>query len=167
MLSKSSRGFTVVKLLIVLVLISSLVIGVLINGSRGVQQADTGSYARRMVSALRAARQKAIAEGQSVALVLPTESGSKPHSQSYNLASGHQPRITEVVNLASEHPRSCASVPVLSGDSILDRGLEPTNGEVFDLASWVISGELEEDFVFCFVPDGRLLTNDLPLRDGD
>ena len=149
-----------------MVLMVSLVAGVFVNGSRGVQQADTGSYARRLATALRTCRQQALTEGQPVAFVLPTSSGSRPHSQSYYQATGHRPRIVRSFNLANEHPRICASVPVLSGTSVIDRGAVATNGNDFNLAAWVISGNLQEDFIFCFTPDGRLLTNDLPMEDG-
>ena len=165
--TRTSRGFTVIELMIVLVLVASLIIGSFLYGNQGVQRADSGAYARRMMSALRACRQQAITEGQPVAFVLPSDSGSRPHSQSYYLASGHRPRVTEVTNLVGEHPNICASVPVLGENAFIDRGQEPTNGESFDLASWVITGGLEDEFVFCFTSDGRLLTNDLPLNDGE
>lgn len=161
------RAFTLVEVLIVVVLLTTLVASVLVNGSGGVSRADTKAYAQNLSSALVAARQEAITSSQPVAFVIPSQAGTRPHSQSFYLVSGVNPTIKKVTSLAGEHPKVCSVVGVLFAGSSLSAKPLSTNAAEFDFVAWLGASGAENDYVFCFLPDGSLLTNDLPFHDGE
>ena len=164
--SQFRRGFSVVELLIVMSLLVALMVGVFINGSRGIQQAGTRSLADIAAATFREARQRAITEGHPVAVMLPTDGGSRPHSQGYGIIEGDVPVITSVGNFAGEYPNACLAVGLTNANAVIDRPQLALASESFDFAAWAIASGHSEDYLFCFLPDGSLVTNDLPLFDG-
>lgn len=161
-----ANGFSLVEILIVLVIFSAFIMAALLNGSQGIKQADTKGVADIVAASLRAARQQAMTSSVPVALVIPSGDGTKPHSQSFYLVTGQNPHLESVTNLAPEHPNTCLAVGLTSEPSILDSSSLATNAESFDFRSWFIASEIQSDYTFCFLPDGSLVTNDLPVTDG-
>lgn len=163
---RSRAGFTVAEMMIVLVLLVTMVVGALISGRKGLEQADTKALADILVASLRAARQQAITEGHPVSLVLPSDSGTKPHSQGFLIVEGHAPLLTSAHSFASEHPDSCLAVGIVDAAASVDKPQLALAGDSFDFPSWVAASGRGSDYIFCFLPDGSLVTNDLPLSAG-
>lgn len=164
--ARAPRGFTVVELLIVMSLLVALMVGAFINGRKGIEQAGTRSLSDIVAATFREVRQRAITEGQPVAVMLPSENGSRPHSQGYGIIEGDVPALTSVESFASEHPTSCLAVRLTNATPVVDKPQLALAGESFDFAAWAIASNHTEDYLFCFLPDGSLVTNDLPLFDG-
>jgi type II secretory pathway pseudopilin PulG len=156
----------VVEMMIVMVLMSAFIVAALVNGAMGVKQADTSGVAEIFASNLRAARQQAVTRSIPVAVVIPSQAGSRPHSQSFYQVTGDNPRISSVTNLAPEHPGTCLAAGVVLPASIIQKTELANSSQKFDFPVWLASAGLEKDYVFCFLPDGTVTTNDLPLADG-
>jgi WD40-like Beta Propeller Repeat len=152
--------------MIVLVLLLTLVVGALLSGQKGLVQADTKAVADMIAAELSAARQQAITEGQPVAFAIPSENGAKPHSQGYGIIEGYTPSLASVKSFAAEHPNTCVAVGVIGPGSTIGKPELALVGQSFDLVPWLVASGADKDYVFCFLPDGSLVTNDLPLYSG-
>ena len=155
-----------IELAITVILIVTLAT-LFIRSQKGNRPADTRALAQRVAAELNAARQRATTEGFPVAVIVPSQGGTRPHAQSLYRAEGHQPRIVSVANFANEHPRSCVAAGVLYPTSTIDQPFLATNNADFDLVAWVGATGLESDYIFCFTPSGALVTNDLPTYEGN
>ncbi len=168
------RGLTLFELVMTISLAALMVGGTLLAMRKPMAQAGSRAVAEQVAEFLRGARQQALAEQLPVAVLLPTEDGANPCSQSVALARGEsQPQITRVLNFARENPTTVLFVgtypstgtwtldaPDLAETNFWGAGYGPADPP---LVRWV---NTRRDFVFLFTPRGSVLTNNIPNLNG-
>ncbi|MFA7480859.1 MAG: hypothetical protein WC314_10170 [Vulcanimicrobiota bacterium] len=165
---KSSVGFTLIEIIFTLTL-TVILVGISLQVlNPGKSKAPVQSMAAVLAQEFRSARQLAVAGGHPVAVGLPTDDGANPRSASlYRLEGWNKPVVTTSRNYSGEYPGVVFLAARWPGPAFSE-GLAPSplsKFEVFDLAEWLPPG-YENDYVFCFTPDGGLVTNQLPALDG-
>ncbi|MEW6284265.1 MAG: GspH/FimT family pseudopilin, partial [Candidatus Eremiobacterota bacterium] len=160
------RGFSLVEMLLVLLLVALLATLGLVSGGGSRERGGTMAAAEALAGELRAARQRAISEQTPVAVCLPSENGSKPHTQAlYVLAGESLPRVGRVVDLSREVPGTylAAGFYPLSGGLSWSRtplaAVRP-----FDATAWALP--FPADPLLLFTPSGQVQSN-LPHVDGE
>lgn len=169
------RGLSLFELVMTVSLAALMVGGTLLAMRKPMAQAGSRAVAEQVAEFLRSARQQAVAEQVPVAVILPTDNGAYPCSQSVALARGEaQPHVTRVLDFARENPRTVLFVgtyPTSTGTWTLETpDLAETNfwGTGYaavdpPLVRWV---NARQDFVFLFTPRGSVLTNNIPNLNG-
>lgn len=162
------RGFSLIEL-VVAVGIAALLLGLaLLNTRSAGSGAQTRAVAEILADELRAARQRALATGTPVAVAVPSQGNTVPHSRSIYLLEGPSPpRLTRVVTF-----RDYPDAVVFVGSWPVTAGLVPTASkpalaskwEDFDLASW--QAPEPDDHLFVFTPDGAATSNGRARFDG-
>lgn len=159
-----ARGFSLMELMVALSLGALL----MTMGFTGLNKAKTSGGSRGLATAVagefRLAREKAIAKGSPVAVVV-----REGVSQSLFFLEGETlPVVTRTVNYEGDYPYGAICSPTYAGPSF---GAEaPVPGSKSDawkarLASWLPS-EYTNDSVFMFTPNGSVVTNGVPSAQG-
>lgn len=118
-----------------------------------------------------AARQLAIASGRPVALGIPTGGGTIPAATSvYRLEGWNKPLITAVRDFRGDYPRLSFLAARWAGPTFTE-GLEPSGMskyKLFNLDHWLqnVPNDVNKDYIFCFTPDGGLVSNKQPATGG-
>jgi len=165
-----SRGFTFIEMMVTLGLVV-LMLGIsLFAMKRGDSKVSTVGLAAAVADEMRAARMLAISSGHPVALGIPTNNGSTPVANSlYRLEGWNVPRVTWSVGYGGDYPdlgfAACRWSP--ASGTFTNGAAAPLLSKVtgFDLNSWAPTDN-QSDSLFCFTPDGGLITNNLPALDG-
>lgn len=159
-----ARGFSLIELMVAMVL-TVLLLGM---GFTGLNKARTSGSSRGLATAVaaefRLAREKAIAKGSPVAVVLPEGVG---RSLSF-LEGDTLPAVTRTVNYSGDYPNGAIAVATYPGPAFDDR-LEIPGSKSDEwksrLPQW-LPADFRRDRVFMFTPNGTVVTNDLPAADG-
>lgn len=160
----SSRGFSLIELMVAIVLVTIM----LSMGFTGLNKARTAGNSRGLATAVasefRLAREKAIAKGSPVAVVIaPGVTRSL-----FFLEGDTLPVITRTVNFAGDYPHGAIAVATYDGPTF--SGPVSIPGSKSDewaaqMATWLPSAY--DDFkVFMFTPNGSVVTNNLPAAEG-
>ncbi len=167
--SSGSRGFTLIEVLFTLVLFGLLTGLSLYTLKPANSKAPTRGMALALEEELAAARQLAISSGHPVALGIPTESGSAPAASSvYRLEGWNLPTITWSKGFAGDYPEVGFAAARWAGGSDWDNNLPPSDVAKlagFQLSRWLPSKHAD-DYIFCFTPEGGLVTNNLWAQNG-
>jgi type II secretory pathway pseudopilin PulG len=126
------------------------------GGSRGLATA--------VASELRLAREKAIAKGSPVAVVFPQGAGRSL----FFIEGDTLPAVTRSVNYAGDYPSGTITVATYSGPSFEQNLSMPgSKSKSWEegMDTW-LPDAYKNDFVFMFIPNGSVVTNDLPAADG-
>ncbi|MEW6278014.1 MAG: hypothetical protein AB1758_05280 [Candidatus Eremiobacterota bacterium] len=100
-----SRGYTLLDALLVLLIASSLLVGLLLAVRPARSRSHSRALAQRVAAELVRLRQQAISSGSLVAMVLPTANGSRPHAQGVYLAAGEGLlNIQRTLDFSREYP---------------------------------------------------------------
>lgn len=136
---------------------------------------STKGAAIQLAAALTEARQQAITQQVPVALVIPSDRGRQGQADSFYIASGEQPRVTQVRRLGDGRQ---VDLRIMVGHWPLDTSKltnprltttvtpppESTWDNNFDIKQWVLPQS--KDYAFVFTPRGKLVSNGLPHFDG-
>jgi prepilin-type N-terminal cleavage/methylation domain-containing protein len=165
-------AFTLIEIMVAMALFAIVMTTVGPNMRRS--SVSTKGAALALAAALTEARQQAITQQVPVALVIPSDNGSQGQANSYYIAAGEQPRVTQVKRLGGEQSdlRLMVGHWPLDTSKLADPTLittiapppEATWENDFDLNLWGLPDP--NDYAFIFTPRGKLLTNDLPHFDG-
>ena len=180
------RAFSLAELLVALGILA-LVTGLAVlplRRSKTFSQANPDAVAAVVSSEMRSARLRAMAKSIPVAVVIPSQNGARAHAQSMYVLEGYLPGVTprnpilppepppkmiRVIDFSKEYP----GVYLYAGDWGVDSTLlnDPTlTPAIGDLAGTSLEGWTEptsRDYQYVFLPDGRVLTNDLTHFDGN
>ncbi len=161
---KRNRGFSLMELMVALVL-TSIMLSLTFTG---LGKARTSGSSRGMATAvaaeLRLAREKAIAKGSPVAVVFPKQVGRSL----FYLEGETLPTVTKSVNFEGDYPEGAITMAMYSGPKYT-KNIEVPGSKSKDwearIDTW-LPNKYKDDFVFMFVPNGSVITNDLPAADG-
>lgn len=161
-------GFTLIEIVFsmtLVVVLAGLSLWTLRSGSG---RAPSRGLAMAVSEEFTAARQLAISSGHPVALCIPADS-SAVGSSLYRLEGWNLPNVTWSKSFAGDYPNAgFAAVKWSGGGSWTNGAPESVVSKLgaFDLTGQWLPAALADDSVFCFTPDGGLVTNDLPALDG-
>ncbi|MBT9588527.1 hypothetical protein IV102_34640 [bacterium] len=180
------RAFSLAELMVALGILA-LVTGLAVlplRRSRTFTQANPDAVAAVVSSEMRSARLKAIAKSMPVAVVIPSQNGTRAHAQSLYVLEGYlpavaprnpvlpaepAPKMVRVIDFSKEYPGVYLYAGGWNVDSALltDSTLTPAIGDAVgpSLENW--TKPTSQDYQYVFMPDGRVLTNDLPHFDGN
>ncbi len=131
-------------------------------------KASVSGLAVALAKEFESARQLAIASGRPVALGIPTNDGGVPKATSiYRLEGWNKPLVTSVRDFRGDYPHVTFLAARWSGPSFSD-GLAPSTlskYEIFKLEEW-LPDQCKNDYIFCFTPDGGLVSNGQPATGG-
>jgi prepilin-type N-terminal cleavage/methylation domain-containing protein len=159
-----TKGFSLIEVMMVIAIAAMA----LTLGLTGLNKAKTAGNSRGLATAVAAefryAREKAIAKGSPVAVVIPRVASRSL----FWLEGTTEPVVTRVVNYEGDYPRGAITVATYNGPSYEKNAVMPG----FKAMSWAdqLDGWLpstnKDDFVFMFTPNGSVLSNDLPSSGG-
>jgi prepilin-type N-terminal cleavage/methylation domain-containing protein len=161
-------AFTLLEIMVAVALFGVVMATVGPNMRRS--SVSTKGAALALAAALTEARQQAITQQVPVALVIPSDNGSQGQADSYYIAVGEQPRVTQVKRLGGEQsdlrlmvghwPLDTSKLTTPALTTTIAPPPEAVWENDFDLNRWGLPAA--KDFAFAFTPRGKLLTNDLP-----
>jgi TolB protein len=169
---KRCSAFTLLEVMVSVALLGIILATVGPNFGRS--SLSTKGTALALAAALTEARQQAITMQVPVALVIPSEGGTQGQADSYYIATGEQPRVTQVRRLGDEQ----TDLRLMVGHWPLDTGKlhdptltttvtpppEATWENDFAANLWPLPAP--KDYAFIFTPRGKLVSNGLPHFDG-
>ncbi len=161
------RGLSLPEILIG-VMILSLMLGVAIRSltSDGARASAEG-LALVVTAELEAARGKAMSSRYPVAFCLPSDNGTTPQSQSFYLMEGLvQPRATVNRSFQGDFPNSVLAMVFWGSAVTLDRPGRAGSWPAGAVRDW-LGDRVGQDYALVFLPDGSVMSNDLPLMDGE
>ncbi|MEW6279905.1 MAG: GspH/FimT family pseudopilin, partial [Candidatus Eremiobacterota bacterium] len=162
------RGFSLFELMLVVALLAVATLSLLVSTRHASSRASARGLALILAEQVRLARQQAVTRQVPVALCFPSNGGAQGHTAAYYVLEGEtNPRLTDTRDLRGEFPRAAAFVGVWSiASATLGKRLPiPGSAPAIDLNAW-LPPECKRDYCFVFMPDGSLVTNDLPSYDG-
>lgn len=157
--SNRRAGFSLIEVITGITLVVLLMsVGLLRHGTEKSRGSSEG-LARLLAAEMEAARAQARSSGVPVALCLPTQ--GQPHSASFYLLEGRaRGRLTRERILWDEFPQAYAAVGYWGSDVEIAPDIPGDPDKEF----WLPDNF--SDFAFIFLPDGRVVTNDIPLVNG-
>ncbi len=172
---RGRRGFSLVETLIIVVLVGVLVSLVAARFSRARGAASAQGLAEAVSQEFVWARQRARSTGVPVAIVFPSQGGTKAHTQSLYVLEGQAtPRITRVKRYGGDFQGSGLFVgswslnpSLLSDPSALNARVQPDQAirsQSFDVSAW--GAPFPQDPCFVFTPSGALVSNNQVHFDG-
>ena len=166
---RARRGFSLIEVTVVLGLVV-LVAGItLMSLKPGKDKTSSLALATALADEFRSARQLAISNGHPVAVCFPTNGGSQEVANSiYRLEGWNVPRVTWSKGFGGDYPDLGFGAARWSGPNFTDGAPLPplTKAAAFNITTWVPSAH-RNDTVYCFTPDGGVITDNLPALDGN
>lgn len=160
------RGFTLTEVLFTLTLLL-IIAGMSLSALKPAKaKGPTRGLAMALEEELSAARQLAISSGHPVALGMPTKDGPVACSI-YRLEGWNRPNLTWVKAFSGDYP----GVGFVAGDWGSVSGIpDAPQSSVsklagFKLSEWLPS-DCENDYIFCFTPEGGLVGKNLKAVNG-
>ncbi len=115
-----------------------------------------------------ATRKLAIAQGRPTALCIPTDGGGTPLATSvYRLEGWNKPVVTTSKGYGGDYPDLYFLAARWEGPAFTEGlpGSPLSKFELFSLDRW-LPDSFKNDYVFCFTPDGGVVSNGQPAWDG-
>ena len=164
----NNRGVNLVEIILVIAL---FLLVISLGGpslKSGKQHTNVKSAVMLLAEDLKSARQKAIDTQKPVALVIPSNNGTRAISCGYYIIEGYdEPIITKSVNWKDVYPSTYIFTgfwELTSGDNTTAQPDPQANDFPFDLQKW---GGTGKDYVILFTPRGTVKTNGLPNFDNN
>ena len=172
-LRSRSLGLTLVEILVTMALVSILAFVGLSAIKPGVKKGETRGLATAIINEFDAARQLAIKSGQPVAVGIPTNGGGTAAASSvYRIQGWNTPYVTWSANYSGDYPNGgfAAATWVGASGAANTNLTPPASAKFFNfdqaaLLAW-LPDNTESDYIYCYLPDGSLITNNLPSSDG-
>lgn len=162
------RGLTLVEIFVTLGLVALLALLSLSALNGRADEGKSGALARLLVEEFEATRQLAMRSGQPVALGIPTQSGTRLAACSvYRLQGWNTPYVNWSKTYHSEYSEVAFAAatwdgaPSPGGPPAVPVTAKYFNFGAAELLAW-IPDAMEDDYIFCYLPDGSLVTNGLP-----
>jgi prepilin-type N-terminal cleavage/methylation domain-containing protein len=166
---KVRQGFTLIEIIFTMTLVLVLAGLSLWTLRPANSRAPSRGLATAIAEEIGAARQLAMATGRPVALGMPTDSSSAVASSVYRLEGWNRPTVTWSKGFSGDYPSCGFAAAQWSGggtwSNVVDESVVSKLG-AFDLTGQWLPSELSDDYIFCFTPEGGLVTNGLPALDG-
>ena len=165
---RARRGFTLVEIVFTLTLITLLAALSLWALRPAEKKTPTRGLAVALAEEFGTARRMAIATGHPVALGIPTDDGATPRATSvYRLEGWNKPLVTSSRGFSGDFPEVVFLAARWPGPSFTDGlpGSSLSKFANFQLAQWLPTA-FQNDYIFCFTPDGGLVSNSQPAMDG-
>ena len=131
-------------------------------------RSSSKALAQLLTEELRQAQVKARRDQRPVAIVFPSQNGSKAISQGFYQLEGYgRAKLRRSASFASENSRAQVMVGVWPVASPEVNGINqgPPPPDAIDLDAW-LPNELQKDFCLVFLPSGAVQSNDLPMFGG-
>lgn len=164
-----NRGFTLIEILFTMTMVVILAAISLWSLRPGDAKAPSQGMAMALAEELSAARQLAISSGRPVALGIPTNNGGRPAASSiYRLEGWNTPNITWSKGFSGDYPGLGFAAVQWSGGGTWTTGATQsvvTKLGAFKLVQQWLPDDTKKDYIFCFTPDGGLVTNNLRAVD--
>jgi len=161
-------GLTLIEIVFVL-LIMSVVAGLGLQALKpGKKKASSAGLATALADEFRNARQLAIKNGHPVAIGIPSVGTGQVADSIYQLEGWNLPSINRGRSFQGDFPGFGFSPARFTASGTWDVGTgAPLISKFgnFDLANWIPAANAN-DAVFCFTPDGGVMTNSQPTLDG-
>ena len=161
-------GFSLAEILLAITILSVLLGIVSLNMKSQRSRTSSKGVAKLLAQEFRQARAKAQKEGRPVALVFPSQNGTRPHSQNFYQLEGYdKPKIRRLGNFGSENASVQVSVQTWRVSAPATNEINPGESlsDAIDLDLW-LPPAMSQDYCFVFLPSGSVQTNDLPSFDG-
>lgn len=153
--------------LVVVVVLATILMGLSLSSLQQARPKTSSlALARALAEELTSARQRSIAEGHPVAVGIPRD-GSEVADSVFRLEGWNAPRVTRTLSYAGDYPRLGFAAAGWSGASF-STGTSPpplTKFAGFRFDSWLPAAN-HDDSIFCFTPDGGVVSNSLPSLGG-
>ena len=160
-------GFSFPELVFGLVLLSILLLASIQNFGSSRGRASSEGMAMVIAAELEAARGKAITSRLPVAFCLPTSDGSRPYSQFYYLMEGQvEPKPTSNRNFSGDFPASYMAMVYWGSAVTTSRPVKAGSAPENAVSAW-LGDRVKRDYAIVFMPDGSVMSNDLPLVGGE
>lgn len=169
--SRGNRGLTLIEIIFTSTLLVVLAYLSLNALSPAANKASTRGMALSIVDEFRSARQLAISSGQPVAVGIPTDGGANPHGASlYRIKGWNTPYVTWSIGFSGDYPSCTFAAANWGGAAGPNTVTVPATSKFFSfdqaaLMEW-LPDNTEQDYIFCYLPDGSLITNNLPVVEG-
>ena len=164
----NQSGFTLIEIVFTLTLVVILAGLSLYSLRPANSKAPSRGLATALAEELSAARQLAISTGHPVALGIPT-GGNPVASSIYRLEGWNLPTITWSKGFSGDYPSCGFAAARWAGGGSWSNGAAPSVVSklgAFNLVGQWLPSSLANDYIYCFTPDGGLVTNALPALDG-
>lgn len=172
--NQKDRGLTLFELCVVVGLVI-MVMGLSLSAMKPTaQKGSTLGLATAIKEEFETARQLAMRGGHPVALGIPTQ-GSLAANSLYRLSGWNTPHVNWSVGFNGDYPGLGFAASLWSGAPGVGTSIGPPATAKFfnfgepQLAAWLTSNpdhDYSNDYIFCYLPDGSLITNGLPTSDG-
>lgn len=166
--SSTRSGITLIEVVFCLGLVVLLAGLSLWSLKPGQSKLSTHGLANAIKSEFESARQLAISTGRPVAVGIPTDGGSTPRATSlYRLEGWNKPLVTSSFDHKGDYPNLVFLAAQWPGPTFKDapESSELAKFNIFDLEQWLPT-QSAKDYIYCFTPDGGLVTNGLKTIDG-
>jgi prepilin-type N-terminal cleavage/methylation domain-containing protein len=160
------KGFSLFEILLSMAIISLLLMTGLRSFGSERPRASSAGMALVVAAELEATQAKALSSKTPVAFCLPTDGGTRSYAQSYYLMEGEVvPRAKNPRLFAGDFPNSFLSASYW-GTATTTR---PKVGDTFapNFVDRWLGDRVGSDPALVFLPDGTIMSNDLPLMGGE
>jgi type II secretory pathway pseudopilin PulG len=163
------RGLTLIEICVTMGLVVFVAYLSLSALGPAADKGSTRGLAGAVKEELEATRQLAIRSGQPVALGIPTDGGTAACSL-YRLQGWNTPYVKWSGGYEGDYPNLGFAAATWGGPGTGGPASVPPSAKYFnfgqvELLAW-IPDDKEDDYVFCYLPDGSLITNGLGTVDG-
>lgn len=168
------RGLTLIELCVVVGLVIVVMTLSLTAMKPAAEKGSTLGLATALKEEFEAARQLAMKGGHPVAVGIPTE-GSLAANSLYRLSGWNTPYVNQSISFSGDYPNLGFAACLWSGAPAAGTSIAPPASSKFfnfgdpQLTAWLTSNpdhDYSKDYIFCYLPDGSLITNELPTSDG-
>ncbi len=160
-------GFTLIEIVVTLTLLTIMAGVALVSMRPAATKAPSRGLASALQEEFAAARQLAISGGRPVALGLSASPAAPVATSVYRLEGWNKPTVTWSKSFSGDYPEAGFAAARWSGGGTWTDGAEESAVSkigAFQLSQW-LPADLRDDYVFCFTPEGGLVTNAMPALD--
>ncbi len=171
---KTFRGLSLIELCVVMGLVVMIMALSLTAMKPTAQKGTTLGLATALKEEFEAARQLAMRGGHPVAVGIPTE-GSLAANSLYRLSGWNTPYVNRSIGFSGDYPNLGFAASLWGGAPDVGTSIDPPASAKFfnfgetQLTAWLTSDpdqDYSNDYIFCYLPDGSLITNELPTTNG-
>lgn len=162
----SGGGFSLLEITVMMAVLAVLGVVSLRGAGGQSERASSEAVARILASEMESARMRAMREGHPVAFCFPSDNGATPLSQSFYVLEGESVPVMTSRRLLAADCGDTVIATVYWGSATLDQA-ETDQSWAADrkqVASW-LGNRAGNDYALVFLPNGSVVSNDLPMMD--